>query len=475
MNDTQAFCSWCFENTMHSIASENQILRDTYICNNCKGNTVVCRIPGCRNMARGEAKWTSSEEQSMVEFIKTNWDNELCAEHDGTIASFEKLTHKLDRLEDYKDMFNREKWNWEKGIKYSVCIVGGIAIIGMSAGTAAPGLAAALGSTGLLGAASTGTAICTLSGAALTNASLAAIGGGALAAGGFGMTGGLVILTATGAALGGAYGGALSNNYFGEIQDFDIKQVRSGLGPTIFFINGFLSQKNQDSSDWLAGIREHYPDNPCYQVTWESKTNADLGMMVTKGIGALAFNKFVRNMVEKNVKKAGSKLNPVTWFTNLTDLISNPWHTAMVKAMATGILLADIIPRVNNKDGFILMGHSLGCRVVYYVLQALSSRKEKYIRDVHLFGGAVANGTKDDWRTAVSSVDGYVNNYYSQNDDVLNVLYRTANVWSSEPIGYSPISLASGSIHNINVTDIVEGHLHYKKNLAAVLKRCKTI
>lgn len=53
---------------------------------------------------------------------------------------------------------------------------------------------AAYGSVGLLGTASTGTAIAGLSGAAATNATLAWLGGGSLAAGGVGMAGGLAVL-----------------------------------------------------------------------------------------------------------------------------------------------------------------------------------------------------------------------------------------------------------------------------------------
>ena len=53
---------------------------------------------------------------------------------------------------------------------------------------------AAYGSVGLLGTASTGVAIASLSGAAATNATLAWLGGGALAAGGLGMTAGAAVL-----------------------------------------------------------------------------------------------------------------------------------------------------------------------------------------------------------------------------------------------------------------------------------------
>lgn len=67
---------------------------------------------------------------------------------------------------------------------------GGITALG-SGGLA--GLAA-YGGVGVLGTASTGTAIGTLSGAAATNATLAWLGGGSLAAGGYGMAGGMMVL-----------------------------------------------------------------------------------------------------------------------------------------------------------------------------------------------------------------------------------------------------------------------------------------
>ncbi|MEZ8302930.1 hypothetical protein AB6C61_03685 [Vibrio splendidus] len=62
---------------------------------------------------------------------------------------------------------------------------------GVLGGTAAVG---AWGLVSIIGSASTGTAIATLSGAAATNATLAWFGGGALAASGAGMSGGMMVL-----------------------------------------------------------------------------------------------------------------------------------------------------------------------------------------------------------------------------------------------------------------------------------------
>lgn len=89
----------------------------------------------------------------------------------------------------------------ENPIKTVAIVATTVATGGASLAFAGP-IAAAAGGTGLLGVASTGTAISTLSGAALTNASLAALGGGSVAAGGAGMAGGTMVITGIGATAG---------------------------------------------------------------------------------------------------------------------------------------------------------------------------------------------------------------------------------------------------------------------------------
>ena len=64
----------------------------------------------------------------------------------------------------------------------------------------------------MLGTASTGTAINTLSGAALKSAALAKIGGGAKAVGGLGVAGGKGVIGATGGFLGGGIGNNFSSD-----------------------------------------------------------------------------------------------------------------------------------------------------------------------------------------------------------------------------------------------------------------------
>jgi hypothetical protein len=68
---------------------------------------------------------------------------------------------------------------------------------GTAAIAAAPKIASFVGATGVLGSASSGTAISSLSGAALAKASLASIGGGAVAAGGGGIAAGTAAIGTT--------------------------------------------------------------------------------------------------------------------------------------------------------------------------------------------------------------------------------------------------------------------------------------
>lgn len=89
--------------------------------------------------------------------------------------------------------------------KTALVCVGAIATGGLASAFAAP-LAAMVGSTGLLGATASGTAISSLSGAALANASLAALGGGSLAAGGGGMVAGATVVATAGTAVGATVG-----------------------------------------------------------------------------------------------------------------------------------------------------------------------------------------------------------------------------------------------------------------------------
>ena len=392
-----------------------------------------------------------------------NRSHHFCDEHNGTVASFEKLNQRLDDLSDYADIFKRSTINVTKYSKIAGGTFAGIAVFCPVAYLAAPGIASALGAAGLLGTSGTGVAISSLSGAALTSASLAAIGPG-------GIGGGIAFITAAGAALGGTQGAVVSNNYFGAIKDFKISKLQDGSGPALIFINGFLSQKNQDATDWIQAVSKCYPDNPYYYITWESSSLYKMGSLIGKGVGSAAFKTIVTRYMKRGCRTFTRKLHPFNWIQTVAGLIGNPWHTSLVKSSMTGILLADLLARTDHPDGFILMGHSLGARVIYYTLKALATKTNSPIIDVFVLGGAVDCNQSEDWMQAIKAVNGRLVNCYSSHDNVLRFLYRGANALSGYPMGLGKINLTSDKIINKDVSSFVNGHMHYKRNFHYILR-----
>lgn len=143
-----------------------------------------------------------AQEESTTSALTTLGEKELeigkSFEEFSTLA--DALLQQLNSGRKNRLEINIPKHDLQKIENYSYTAVG---VLGTAAGAGAAGAAAGFavyGGVMTLGAASTGTAIASLSGAAATNATLAAIGGGSLATGGLGMAGGTAILGASVAA-----------------------------------------------------------------------------------------------------------------------------------------------------------------------------------------------------------------------------------------------------------------------------------
>ncbi len=431
----ERYCSHCFGLTSHCLDTRNTFRRNVYKCKGCDQKTVECRV--CKNMAR----------------TSDSWDSEFCAEHDGTIAKFSSLTLQIDCISDFPKLFHRDVTNYRRVAKLTGATFLGAAVVAPLAFIAAPAVGGAIGASWL-----------GLSGAAATNGGLALLGGGSIAAGGAGMAGGVAVVTAAGVALGGTLGGVTSNAYFSDIESFDIKKVRDGCEPAIVLIDGFLNQGVGTPDDWIGAIEALYPDNACFYVSWESKRLSQIGSMIGDQLTKGAVLKVASSWAAAASKKAAGSLGPVAWAASAAGLASNPWSVAMVKAEQTGVLLADIISRTNSR--YVLCGHSLGARVIHYALMSLATRAESpMIESAHLLGGAVGSDAPD-WQKARAAVSGTIFNYHSSNDRVLQVLYSAGTMFTSNPIGRSPV-LNVGGVRNIDVSNLVDGHSMYKRPFAS--------
>jgi hypothetical protein len=427
-----AWCSGCFGKTMHRHVQRADRPKHTYLCQECGATTVECAVPGCSHHAAVGPR------------ARINLS--YCAEHRHQVPGFERLDARIPGLGDYREFLKHEVHNAGRITWVAGGVIGAAAVVAPLAFFAAPAVGAALGSSMLGGS---------LTGAAATSHGLAMLGGGAAASGGLGMAGGTAVVTATGTALGGALGATTALAYARADPSFAIDLVRPGVGTPVVFATGFLTEGRSDWAEWQHLIDSRYPKAPVYQVHWGAKELKDLSALVATNAGKAAVRAILKQGARRGNKTFG--LPGIGWVLAAQGIATNPWTVAKTRANMTGATLAELIAR--TIDGpYVLIGHSLGVRVMVTAAQALATRPgTPRIESMHLLGAAVKR--KGDWRGLEASTSGTVWNYWSSNDNVLRWLYRLSEL--GEAVGQKGFKSSFPRIKDRNSSRLVSGHSEY--------------
>ena len=429
---TPGWCSSCFQETRHRKVLKTGHPVAVYLCRSCGTPTTPCAAPRCAHFARrGTRSWTTPR---------------YCAEHRHEIPSFSSADRQLADLTEAKDWMEFTKTNFSKATKVAGLSLGVGAVLGPLSFVAAPAIGGAIGTLG------------GLSGAAATSHGLALLGGGSLAAGGLGMAGGTAVVTATGTALGGAIGATTVTAYTKADKSFDVERLKDGDGPPVVIASGFLTEGDRGWGPWRRMVEGAYPTSPVSRVTWGAKElrafASMFGLIGGTQLGHAALTKLALGAM----KTAGKKLGPLGVALAAKDVATNPWTVARTRADMTGAVMADLLARTDGQP-FVLVGHSLGARVMAEAALALGTKRgSSVLLDVHLLGAAVGRGR--DWRYASEAVQGTVYNYFSRNDKVLSVLFQVAEL-GSKPIGLGGIPTKAANLKNRDVSRFVNGHGDY--------------
>lgn len=429
----EGWCSRCLTKSTHRKSKSKSL----YVCENCGSATSHCTVPQCNNFAAAGLGLVALPA--------------LCAEHLHQVPDFECLDHRIADLTQWRELREFK-----------------VANVGRAAKLAAAGVATlALGATGGLLAApmvggAVGTTFLGFSGAVAQNAGLAALGFGSLASGGLGMAGGSMVVAAAGGLLGSAYGVKALNSYIGEDDSFDIQCVRKGSGTPVLIARGFTTEKKLDWRTEVKAVEAAYPDSSIYLVTWGSKEMLELSGFLAPGAG-LAGGAVLKGMVKHAGKKLAKKATPAGFALGALDLVKNPWTVAVNRANKTAMTLAAIIQR-SNLESVVLVGHSLGGRVMLNLATALAGAagtdNEVRVEAVHLLGAAI--GQDKGWDSVGEALSGAVHNYHSQNDKVLGYLYPAA-MGGRKAIGFEGLDASFAVNHD--VSEAVKLHSAYYENV----------
>lgn len=434
LTEKRGWCSGCFKKTTHRHIRGHDRPRRKYLCRACGTPTTICAVPRCPHLAivRPTAMLTLR----------------YCAEHHHEVPGFEKMTRRLATLADVEEWLDFESHNVKRITTVAGGTVAAAGVVAPMAFLAAPVIGAALGSSFLGGS---------LTGAAATSHGLAMLGGGAVASGGLGIAGGTVVVTATGTALGGALGAGTVAAYAGADPSFRIAQLRDGRGPPVLLASGFLTEHDNGWGHWQPMIDARFPDAAVYRVHWGAKELKDIAALVTATSAKTAVHVVLTQLAKRGSKTLGRLPGLGTAFA-VNDIVANPWSVAKSRAGMTGAALADLIART-DEGPFILVGHSLGARVMVTAAQALGTRPgSPKVESMHLLGAAV--GRNGDWHTLNEAVTDTIWNYYSDRDVVLKSLYAVAER-GQRAVGSAGFGSKFPRIKDRKVSIQVAGHSAY--------------
>ncbi|XP_064610419.1 LOW QUALITY PROTEIN: transmembrane and coiled-coil domain-containing protein 4-like [Liolophura sinensis] len=331
--------------------------------------------------------------------------------------------------------------------------------------------------------------------------SLATIGGGTL----IGLTGGLaapLVAAGAGAIIGGAGAAALGSvagvavigslfgvagagisgykmkKRVGAVEEFEFEPLIHG-GPLqskdtpsrqlhiTIAVTGWL---NKDMKDVRKPWKCLMNSNEQYCLRYETEHLLAFGTAFDY-ILSVAMSMAVQESLKYTV--LSGILAAVAWpaaLVSAANVIDNPWSVCVQRSVGAGKQLAEVLlAREQGHRPVTLIGYSLGARVIFSCLEELSNRKgcEGIVEDVILLGAPVSGSSKH-WEPFGRVVAGKIVNGYCRGDWLLKFLYRTSSV-QIKIAGLHPVRWEDRRMCNIDLSDLVTGHMDYLIKLEEIL------
>ncbi|KAF7557029.1 hypothetical protein G7046_g6143 [Stylonectria norvegica] len=372
------------------------------------------------------------------------------------ICRFEKKV--TDALE-MQQAAEKENWNEDEHMEsrrkkaltrryvmMGLATVGGGLVIGLSAGLLAPvigaGLAAGFTTIGVTG----------------TSSFLAGAGGAA-------------IITSSAAASGSIIGGRAAGKRTGAVSTFEYRPLHNNKRVNLIVtVSGWLTGKVDDVRLPFSTVDPIMGD--IYSVLWEPEMMRSMGDTInilatealTQGLQQILGSTILITLM--------SALQLPIVLTKLSYLIDNPWAVSLDRATSAGQILADsLLERSLGSRPITLVGYSIGSRVIFSCLLELAKRGAYgVVQNVYLFGSPVVV-KKEEYTRARTVVSGRFVNGFNRNDWILGYLFRLTNGGIRRVAGLAAVEDCPW-MENMDVTDLVAGHMDYRKKMPSLLMKC---
>ncbi|KAG0324663.1 hypothetical protein BGZ99_001600 [Dissophora globulifera] len=311
-------------------------------------------------------------------------------------------------------------------------------------------------------------------------APLVAVGAGLLLGSGaavLGTTAGIAVMASLFGLAGGGLAGFKMHRRTKDLKELSfIPLVKDPTLPQIpslhlvIAISGYLFDESEVTDAWQGATEHALNGNDVFHLTFEPAELVALGNAFKVFVATEAVRMISTQVIQQTVFAAlASALVLPFGLMRAGDLIDNPWVVAMDRARKSGLVLADILAgRVQGNRPTTLIGYSTGAVVIWECLLELAKRKEHgLVNSVVLLGAPIKTDMADKWKAASSVVSHRFVNGYSKKDVVLGSIFRLHSL-GLDVAGLQPV-LAEPRIENVDLSDIVGGHLEYRENLNMVI------
>jgi hypothetical protein len=247
------------------------------------------------------------------------------------------------------------------------------------------------------------------------------------------------------------------------------EEDEGGMGESRFSESSWEELEVQTSGWW----REVVPSGEEHVLIWETRMLAQLH----KGMREFVWNEASRYAIDELIKHTAlaglttAAALPMT-VLDAARKLDNPWQMAVFHAQEAGQLLANVLlSRPQGSRPITLLGYSMGARVIFHCLEALYAKGEAGLGIVEnaVLLGAPLGRNAEKWKVARAVVAGRLINGYSTRDWVLHFLFRS-KAWELGLAGVSPVEGEGVGVENVDLTEMVPGHLLYPKSLPNILQ-----
>jgi len=148
------------------------------------------------------------------------------------------------------------------------------------------------------------------------------------------------------------------------LDEVGLEKVRDGSGPVLLFVTGFLThQQFRQEKRWTDQFLTLYPTGSLYRVHWRAGTVRGLIGTLRAPAFIWAARKVIALLIAIIARQPPFQSSLLTSLVNAARTLG-VWKTAVREAEIAGASLARLLACVDNLAPVILVGHSLGARLI---------------------------------------------------------------------------------------------------------------